>query len=208
MNTGSLVGAVLRGALGVRRKRSRRALDFLVGRRSGPATADLLMTAAGLAWGAYEAWQAGAAGRAPATGGTPSSAPVPEPPAQAQTAASGDDATMRLLRLAVAAANADGSLAPAEQAAIAAQAGAAGASPALVAQLASPAPLDAIVAGVTDPREAATLYVLAFTIVRADEQVSGTERIFLAQLANVLGLAPSLVTSLEQGAGTTIDQQR
>ena len=206
MNTGALIGTVLRSALGVRRKRSHRALDFLVGRRSGAASAEVLMTAAGLAWGAYETWQAGANRPSPPSPAPPSTGPGPSVPPPS-TAVVGDDATTRLLRLAVAAANADGTLAPAEQAAIAEHAGAAGASPALVAQLHAPAGLEAIVRGVTDPREAATLYVLAFTIVRADEQVSGAERIFLAQLANLLGLAPALVTSLEQGAGTTIDQQ-
>ena len=37
------------------------------------------------------------------------------------------------------------------------------------------------------------LYILAFTIVRADENVSGAERIYLAQLAHQLGLDAATV---------------
>ena len=116
MNTGALLGTVLRSALGVRRKRSHRALDFLVGRRSGAASAEVLMTAAGLAWGAYEAWQAGANRPSPPsppspTAAPPSTGPVPPVSPSPSDAAAGEEATTRLLKLAVAAANADGSLA-------------------------------------------------------------------------------------------------
>ena len=51
-----------------------------------------------------------------------------------------------------------------------------------------PRPLAEIVGGVTADAERRDLYVLAFTIVRADETVSGAERIYLAQLAHELGL--------------------
>ncbi len=54
-------------------------------------------------------------------------------------------------------------------------------------ELQQPRPLAEIVAGVTDPAQRATLYNLAFAVVRADEQVGGAERIYLAQLANLLG---------------------
>ena len=40
--------------------------------------------------------------------------------------------------------------------------------------------------------------MLAYTIVRADEQVTGAERIYLAQLANLLGLDPATVQQLEK----------
>ena len=40
------------------------------------------------------------------------------------------------------------------------------------------------------PGARATLYVLAFTIVRADEHVSGAERIYLAQLATYSASIP------------------
>jgi uncharacterized membrane protein YebE (DUF533 family) len=41
--------------------------------------------------------------------------------------------------------------------------------------------------------------------VRADESVSGAERIYLAQLAHQLSLDAATVTRLEQDAATKID---
>lgn len=54
-----------------------------------------------------------------------------------------------------------------------------------------------IVRGVADPAIKKELYVLAFTIVRADETVSGAERIYLAQLAHQLGLDAATAARLE-----------
>ena len=51
------------------------------------------------------------------------------------------------------------------------------------------------------------LYILAFTIVRADESVSGAERIYLAQLAHRLGLDPAAVQALENDTSAKIDSQ-
>ena len=42
--------------------------------------------------------------------------------------------------------------------------------------------------GVSEPAQRATLYVLAYSMVRGDEQPTGAERIYLAQLANLLGI--------------------
>ena len=47
--------------------------------------------------------------------------------------------------------------------------------------------------------------MLAFTIVRADDTVSGAERIYLAQLAHALGLDAATAASLEQQTATAID---
>jgi uncharacterized membrane protein YebE (DUF533 family) len=41
--------------------------------------------------------------------------------------------------------------------------------------------------------------------VRADEQVSGAERVYLAQLAHQLGLDPATVTQLEADTASKID---
>jgi uncharacterized membrane protein YebE (DUF533 family) len=49
------------------------------------------------------------------------------------------------------------------------------------------------------------LYVLAFAIVRADESVSGAERIYLAQLAHQLGIDPASAAALERTTAATID---
>jgi uncharacterized membrane protein YebE (DUF533 family) len=74
-------------------------------------------------------------------------------------------------------------------------------------ELTQPRPLAEIVAGVTDDTHRATLYVLAFGILRGDEQPSGAERIYLAKLAHLLGLDPKTVQQLEQNTGTRIDAQ-
>ena len=83
----------------------------------------------------------------------------------------------------------------------------AGLESAVEAELAQMRPLADIVRGVTDPQLKKDLYVLAFTIVRADENVSGGERIYLAQLAHQLGLDAAAVASLETETAARIDAQ-
>ncbi len=61
-----------------------------------------------------------------------------------------------------------------------------------------------IAAGVTDPRVREDLYTLAFSIVRADEQVLDGERRYLDELARHLGLDAAAVTRLEQQAASRI----
>ncbi|MEO7158836.1 MAG: DUF533 domain-containing protein, partial [Vicinamibacterales bacterium] len=75
------------------------------------------------------------------------------------------------------------------------------------AELAQTRPLADIVRGVTDPAIKSELYVLAFTIVRADENVSGAERIYLAQLAHQLGLDAAATQGLEAETANNIDSQ-
>jgi uncharacterized membrane protein YebE (DUF533 family) len=92
-----------------------------------------------------------------------------------------------------------------ERAAILQQAREAGVAELMERELPSPRPLAEIVAGVTDPAQRATLYVLAFTVLRADEQLTGAERIYLAQLANLLKLDPETSQRLEKDTGERID---
>jgi uncharacterized membrane protein YebE (DUF533 family) len=113
-----------------------------------------------------------------------------------------------MIRLAISAGSADGSLGEQERAAILERARAAGAEHLIDQELQQRRPLAGIVAGVSSPAERATLYVLAFGIIRADEAVSGAERIYLAQLAHLLGLDPETVTRLEHEASTRIDSQK
>jgi uncharacterized membrane protein YebE (DUF533 family) len=68
-------------------------------------------------------------------------------------------------------------------------------------------PLAEIVGGVTDPKLKADLYTLAFTLVRADESVTGAERIYLAQLAHQLGLDATAAARLESEAAAHIDAE-
>ncbi len=109
------------------------------------------------------------------------------------------------MRLAASAANADGSLSEAERQAIAAEARRAGVDVPADELLQARRPLSEIVAGVTSDAERRDLYVLAFAIVRADEGVSGAERIYLAQLAHALGLDAAAAAALERETAAAID---
>jgi uncharacterized membrane protein YebE (DUF533 family) len=190
-----LIGALLRGAVGGRGKRSRGAMRYLSGGRGSLINAGTLLTAAGLAWGAYEAATRKDDGVATAGGAPPPLPPWPGLPPD----------VLRLLRLAIAAARADGRLGDQERASILAQARTVGAEAIVEQEIQQPRPLAEIVAGVSDSNTRDQLYVLAFTVVRADESVSGAERIFLAQLAHALGLDPAVTAKLESEAATRID---
>ncbi|HEY1302108.1 MAG TPA: DUF533 domain-containing protein [Vicinamibacterales bacterium] len=224
MDESILFNGVLRSLLGGRRRRSHRALRYLTGSTSSlwsnPST---LLTAAGVAWGIYETLQSGSAssgqwgggGAAPpgATGaaGALQVAAVPSgesSPALPSAGASVSPDTMRVLRLAISAAGADGTVSDDERKAILEQARGAGVGELVETELSQPRPLREIVAGVTDSSERATLYVLAFSVVRGDEQPTGAERIYLAQLANLLNLDPAEAERLERSAAASIDQQQ
>jgi uncharacterized membrane protein YebE (DUF533 family) len=107
----------------------------------------------------------------------------------------------------ISAARADGDLGPEEREAILTEARGVGAEDAVARELESPRPLAEIVAGVTDAKLREELYTLAFGIVRADEAVTGGERIYLAQLAHQLELAPQTVTRLESEVASRIDAE-
>jgi uncharacterized membrane protein YebE (DUF533 family) len=115
------------------------------------------------------------------------------------------DDVLRVVRLAVSAARADGTLLPAERALILSHARDAGVESVVELELATPRPLSEIVGGITEEQRRRDLYVLAFTIVRADETVSGAERVYLAQLAHQLGLSPQVVAQLEAETAERID---
>ena len=195
MTPEDLIGAVLRGAVGGRGKRSRGASRFLTGGRGSLINAGTLLTAAGLAWGVYEAATRKDEAAAPPAGAPPPPLPVAGVPPD----------VLRLVRLAIAAARADGRLTDEERASILNQARSVGAEAVVEQEIQSPRPLAEIVAGVSDSNTREQLYVLAFTVVRADEGVSGAERIFLAQLAHALGLDPATTARLEAEAARGID---
>ncbi len=111
----------------------------------------------------------------------------------------------RLLRLMISAARADGELGPAERERILGDAREVGAEALVRKELDAPRPLGELVAGVADPELKEQLYTLAFVIVRADESVTGGERIYLAQLASRLGLDAAAVARLEGTAVARID---
>ncbi len=226
-----LVGSVLRGVLGGGRKKNRGALRYLTGGRSSLLNASTLLAVAGVAWGLWETASKSAAATgtssAGSSGGAPPSTPRPSasmpvvppplpssaviapPPLPQSVAAPLSTATVppeviRVLRLTLSAARADGTLAPHEREAILAQARAVGAESLVAPELDSPRPLSEIVAGATDARARQDLYTLAFTIVRADEQVSEVERGYLSELAQHLQLEPDIVAELEREAARRI----
>jgi uncharacterized membrane protein YebE (DUF533 family) len=215
-NPADVLSIVLRGTLGRSgRKRARRATRFLTGNR-GFLSASTLIAAAGVAWGIYDTMKGQNQGSAvpgvPQVPGVPgSSVPtgstgsmVPPIPAAVEAAL---DPVARVIRLAVSAAKADGTLADSERAMIMDRAREAGLESVVEAELAQARPLAEIVRGVTDPAMKRELYVLAFTIVRADENVSGAERIYLAQLAHQLGLDAAAVATIENETAASIDSQ-
>jgi uncharacterized membrane protein YebE (DUF533 family) len=221
-NPADVLSVVLRGTLGRSgRKRARRATKFLTG-HGGFLSASTMIAAAGVAWGIYDTLKnqgtpmipGGSAvpggstvppvplGSVPPGPAVPTVPTVPTMPAAFEAAL---DPLARIIRLAVSAAKADGQLTEQERAMIMARAQEAGLEAAVEAELNQTRPLADIVRGVTDPAIRKDLYVLAFAIVRADESVSGAERIYLAQLAHQLGLDPAAVQSIENETATKID---
>jgi len=222
MDESILFNGVLRSVLGGRRRRGRRTMGFLTGMGgsllSNPAA---LLTAAGVAWGIFETMKdgdtsgtqgtpAGATSGVGLNTGTSTSPAAPIPPtpplpvAGPAVAAPMTDAT-RMVRLALSAAQADGALGDAERATVLARAQEAGLAELVERELQQQRPLAEIVSGVSDPAQRATLYSLAFAVARADEHVGGAERIYLAQLANLLGLDPATAQQLETAASAKID---
>ncbi len=225
MDESALLKGVLSAVLGGRghRRRSRRALNYLTGGHRGsfwtnPST---LLTAAGVAWGIYETMQQsgsvdstgsmGSAGSGGSGGlgsvGSQGSSPVGSQSSGSAGSQNVSPEALRIVRLAISAAYADGSVSDTERAAILDHAKTAGVGELIGAELQQPRPLAEIVSGVADVAQRATMYVLAFSMVRGDEQPTGAERIYLAQLANLLGLDVATVQELEQKAASRIDAQ-
>lgn len=219
MDLEQLIGSVVRGALTGRKKRRRGAVKYLSGSKGSFLNASTLVAMAGVAWGVYETMtkkEPVYAGPGPQTAapiggvGQPASPPAagfagavpPLPVAGPEMPA---DVT-RLVRLIISAARADGAMGAGEQQALVEHARAAGAEAIVERELQATVPLSTIVAGVTDPSQREELYTLAYSIVRGDEQVTGGERIYLAQLANQLGLDPATTARLEQAAAQKIDE--
>jgi uncharacterized membrane protein YebE (DUF533 family) len=202
-----IINGIVRGALSGRRKSWTRTSRAVHG--SGLVNARTLLAAAGVAWGLFETWQgqqAAAAGGSTAPASSPPVPVAPPPPAAPAADEAGVPAPIaRLLRIMISAAQADGELGPAERERILKEAREVGAEALVQQELEAPRPLGELVAGVSDPELQQQLYTLAFVIVRADENVTGGERIYLAQLANRLGLDPASVARLESEAAARID---
>jgi uncharacterized membrane protein YebE (DUF533 family) len=208
-----LLSLFLEGALGRSgRKKARKAARFISGHK-GFVTASGLLAAAGVAWGVYDSLKGGTTAAATAGAGNaatgvpplPSIPAVPGPSAGAATAPELPPDVQRIVRLAVSAARADGELSPPERAMILEHAARAGVAAEAELELERPHPLADIVRGVTGDAARHDLYTLAFAIVRADETVTGGERIYLAQLAHQLGIDAATAARLEAAAAAGID---
>jgi uncharacterized membrane protein YebE (DUF533 family) len=164
-----------------------------------------------VAWGLFETLKQQGSSGAPAPAGLGPVVPPPLPgglpPASTAAAPQLPPEALRLVRLAISAARADGTLSPAERGILLEHARAAGAEALVLQEIEQPRPLAEIVGGVADPAAREQMYGLAFGIVRADEGVSGAERIFLAQLAHRLALDPGAVARIETEAAAAIDAQ-
>ncbi len=222
-NPADILSVVLRGALGRSgRKRARRATRYVTG-HGGFLTASTVLAAAGVAWGIYDSMKgqdvpqvpgvsaSAAEGRygetSPKLAGV-SGASAGGPPPIPVLPTDLPDPVLQMIRLAVSASRADGELTAVERALILERAKAAGLEAVIEPELAqTPRPLSDIVRGVTDPAAKKEFYTLAFTIVRADEVVTGGERIYLAQLAHQLGLDPAAVAAIEAETTAKIDAQ-
>jgi len=181
MDESLLIRGVLGSVLGGRRRRRM---------FSSPST---LLTAAGLVWGVVETMRPPGSDAPLPGGGSSAGGPPPLPGTGAVS-----EVAMRIVRLAISAANADGAIDAAERAAILEQATAAGVGEIVGAELARPRPLAEIVRGVDDEADRRALYAVAFGVVRGDEQPNGAERIYLAKLADLLSLEPAAAQDLER----------
>jgi uncharacterized membrane protein YebE (DUF533 family) len=114
------------------------------------------------------------------------------------------DALTRIVALALAAARCDGELGEEEFGRLIEVARAHKAEPLVARELSLSRPLADLARGVGDPAERADLYVLAYSIVRADESASPVERAWLAQWASLLGLDANAAARLEKDAAQRI----
>ncbi|MSO52059.1 MAG: DUF533 domain-containing protein [Acidobacteria bacterium] len=196
-NPADILSVVLRGAMGRSgRKRARRATKFLTG-DGGFLTASSVLAAAGVAWGIYDSVKRQDLPQVPRGAMV---APIPVLPADLP------NPVLQMIRLAVSASRADGELSALEREQILSRARAAGLEAIIEPELTQTSrPLAEIVQGITDPAAGKEFYTLAFTIVRADEVVTGGERIYLAQLAHRLGLDPATVAATEAETTAKID---
>lgn len=201
MDPSRLVLGIARAALGGGKKKAGKARGFLSS--SGLLTPASLLGAAGVAWGVWETLQAKGEGVATIP---PPPGPALAAPARATAVAEAPfpPEALRLVRLALSAARADGVLSDGEREALLAVARAEGAEDAVAAEIARPTPLAEILRD-SPPSSREELYVLAFTVVRADEGVSGSERVYLAHLASRLALTPDRTAALEARTAAAIE---
>ncbi|MBI5364308.1 MAG: DUF533 domain-containing protein [Planctomycetes bacterium] len=210
MSAIGFLGPLLSSALGARAKPHARAFGFLAGSRHSFLNSSNLLALGGLGWAAYEIWRTRERA-AQASGGAPvvvpgtvvqGDLPPPLPPKAAKGVPPGPPAiqndVQRIVELTLAAARCDGELGEEEFGALLRTARDIGAERMVKDALEHPRPVAEIVGGVSDRKQREALYVYAFSIVRADEDVRTGERAWLADLARQLGLEAATTTRLEK----------
>ncbi len=164
MDVEQLIGSVIQGALGGKRKKSRGVTRFLTGGKSSFLNASTLLALGGLAWGVYETMTQSAGTPATPPGSTPAAPrpvasgpvvppPLPTagavvpPPLPGAAAPAVSPEVLRVLRLTLSAASADGVLSANERDAILAQARSVGAEAIVTPELEAPRLLAEIAGG-------------------------------------------------------------
>ncbi len=208
----------------MRGKRHHRALGFLGGSHRSFLNTSSLIGLAGLAVGAYQIFKDTSASSTPMSrpvqpgttvvdtsgraleGFDSSRSGAPPIPGVAAQSREVGDLPLRAVRIMIAAARCDGQLGEEEIGQLISHARDVGLETQMRAEWQAPRPLAEICSGVSDPTQKRDLYVLAYTVLRADDEVSGAERVFLAQLAARLALTPELAATIERDTARKIDQ--
>lgn len=124
------------------------------------------------------------------------------PSAQTERGDSVSPAVLRVIRLSLSAARADGELTTTEADVILAQARAVGAEALIARDLQQPQEVEALLEAVADQRQREQLYTVAFAIVRADENLTEAERAYLKRVARAMHIDDELVARLETDAAS------
>jgi uncharacterized membrane protein YebE (DUF533 family) len=219
-NISSLLSSVATDAIGLRGKRGRRARGFLGGGGRSFLGTSSLIGLAGLAVGAYHIFKSSSqsSARQPVQPGTrvvdaagreldefPARAATPPVPSVTAPSQSVDDMPLRAMRIMIAAARCDGQLGEEKLGELISHAKDAGIEAQMRSEWQAPRSLAELCAGVSDPAQQSDLYILAFAVLRADEELTGAERVFLAQLAARLGLSKEQAVALESDTARRID---
>jgi uncharacterized membrane protein YebE (DUF533 family) len=232
INPEKLLGQLVGGMLGKQGKKGKKGKNDLLG---GLTSGAGLMTAIGLAVGAYEVLKEKKTGGMvmpgvssaptpppfPSTGQATPPPPPPVPPVQQAVNAvpaagpaipqasavetgelSNEEIARRMIQVMAAAANADGMMDEREEQAILERLRGLDISQEerlyLLDELHHPKEVAALVAGVSNPATARTMYMLACAAIEIDTKA---ERAWLDDLANGLGLSPAVQKFIEEQNG-------
>lgn len=130
---------------------------------------------------------------------------APLGPAPAGGAPAADELALRAVRVMIAAARCDGDLGEEELGRMVSHARDLGLEEEMRREWQTPRPLAELCAGVTDPAHKRDLYVLAYTVLRADDEINGAERVFIAGLGSRLGFTPDEAAAIERDTARRID---